>query len=52
MNFSESLSVALWCGKEEAPGDSVGILRPDRGRSAGVVMFGKRVGWNWSLGRS
>lgn len=40
MNFSESLSVALWCGKEEAPGDRVGILRPDRGRSAGVVMFG------------
>lgn len=40
MNFSESLSVALWCGKEEVPGDRVGILRPDRGRSAGVVMFG------------
>lgn len=39
MNFSESLNVALWCGKEEAPGDSVGILRPDSGRRAGVVMF-------------
>lgn len=38
MNFSESLSVALWCGKEEAPGDRVGILRPDSGRRAGVVM--------------
>lgn len=44
MNFSESLSVALWCGKEEAPGDRVGILRPDRGRSAGVVMFGMGSG--------
>lgn len=39
MNFSESLNVALWCGKEEAPGDRVGILRPDSGRRAGVVMF-------------
>lgn len=38
MNFSESLNVALWCGKEEAPGDRVGILRPDSGRRAGVVM--------------
>lgn len=38
MNFSESLSVALWCGKEDAPGDRVGILRPDSGRRAGVVM--------------
>ena len=39
MNFSESLSVARWCGKEEAPGDSAGILRPDSGSSAGVVMM-------------
>lgn len=39
MNFSESLSVALWCGKEEVPGDRVGILRPESGRRAGVVMF-------------
>lgn len=39
MNFSESLNVALWCGKDEAPGDRVGILRPDSGRRAGVVMF-------------
>lgn len=39
MNFSESLKVALWCGKEEVPGDRVGILRPDSGRRAGVVMF-------------
>lgn len=39
MNFSESLNVALWCGKEEAPGDRVGILRPDSGRRAGVVML-------------
>lgn len=39
MNFSESLNVALWCGKEEAPGDRVGILRPDSGSRAGVVMF-------------
>lgn len=44
MNFSESLSVALWCGKEEVPGDRVGILRPDRGRSAGVVMVGNGSG--------
>lgn len=44
MNFSESLSVALWCGKEEVPGDRVGILRPDRGRSAGVVMAGNGSG--------
>lgn len=39
MNFSESLNVALWCGKEEAPGDRVGILRPESGRRAGVVML-------------
>lgn len=39
MNFSESLNVALWCGKEEAPGDRVGILRPDSGSRAGVVIF-------------
>lgn len=39
MNFSESLNVALWCGKEEAPGDRVGILRPDSGKRAGVVML-------------
>lgn len=39
MNFSESLNVALWCGNDEAPGDRVGILRPDSGRRAGVVMF-------------
>lgn len=38
MNFSESLNVALWCGKEEAPGDSVGILRPDSGSRVGVVI--------------
>lgn len=44
MNFSESLSVALWCGNAEAPGDKVGIRRPDRGRSAGVVMFGSGSG--------
>lgn len=40
INFSESLNVALWCGKEEVPGDRVGILLPDSGRRAGVVMFG------------
>ena len=39
INFSESLNVALWCGKEEAPGERVGIRRPDRGTRAGVVMF-------------
>ena len=38
MNFSDSLNVALWCGKEEAPGDRVGILRPDSGSRAGVVI--------------
>lgn len=39
INFSESLRVALWCGKEAAPGDRVGILRPDSGSRAGVVML-------------
>lgn len=38
MNFSESLKVALWWGKEEAPGDRVGILRPDSGSRVGVVI--------------
>ena len=59
MNFSESLSVARWCGKEEAPGESAGILRPESGSSAGVVMMsleGAGVAWEgfgvyrWSRG--
>lgn len=43
MNFSESRKVALWCGNEEAPGERVGILRPESGNSAGVVIF-----WWWT----
>lgn len=39
INFSESRRVALWWGNEDAPGERVGILRPERGKRAGVVMF-------------
>lgn len=39
INFSESLKVALWCGKEGGPRFRGGILRPDRGSSAGVVIL-------------
>lgn len=39
MNFSESRKVALWWGNEEAPGERVGILRPESGNRAGVVIF-------------
>lgn len=38
INFSESLKVALWCGKEGGPRFRGGILRPDRGSRAGVVI--------------
>ncbi len=43
MNFSESRRVALWWGNEEVPGERVGILRPDSGNRAGVVIF-----WWWT----
>lgn len=38
INFSESLKVALWCGKEGGPKFRGGILRPDSGSRAGVVI--------------
>lgn len=44
MNFSDSRSVALWCGKEAVPTFKAGILRPDRGSSAGVVIAPSRTG--------
>lgn len=39
INFSESLKVALWCGKAEAPRFSGGSLRPESGSRAGVVIL-------------
>lgn len=44
INFSESRKVALWWGNEDAPGERVGILRPERGKRAGVVMFSILIG--------